>query len=269
MKDKNVSHNDISSLPNDAPTLKAMVAELIVSLKKEQSLVKHLEHQLEKLLRNRYGRKSEKIDWEGGLFSKEELEDIFAQSKKEDTPDEKEKISYERKKRSGKGHGRQEIPDHLPRVREEIDVDKKDKTCSVCNSEKVKIREEISEQLEFVPASLFVKQTVRPVYACPEEHEVTIAPKPSMPIERCLAGAGLLTQVAVSKYGDHLPLNRQEEIFSRNNVNIPRSTQCDWMRQYADLMQLLYDCMKDTILSSKVIHTDDTPVQVQDRKKNP
>ncbi len=111
-----------------------------------------------------------------------------------DVPTVTEAISYERRKPEKKGHGRQELPAHLPRVREEVDVPEEEKTCSVCDTPKVRIREEISEQLEYVPASLFVKQTVRPVYACPKKHEVTTAPKPGSPIDKGLAAAGLLAQ---------------------------------------------------------------------------
>lgn len=269
MKSKNDTSSlipaDPASLPDDVATLKEMVAHLLGDLAKEQSLVEHLQQQLEQQLRNRYGRKSEKINWEGGLFSKEELEELFKASQ-EEAP-EKETVTYQRQKPKRKGHGRQEIPDHLPRKREEVDVPAAEKNCSVCDTEKIRIGEEVSEQLEYVPASLFVKQTVRPVYACPNEHEVTTALMPPMPIEKGLAGPGLLSQVAVSKYGDHLPLNRQEEMFSRHGVKIPRSTQCDWMRQIADLLDPLLDLLKATILASQIVATDDTPVPVQEKQK--
>ena len=84
------------------------------------------------------------------------------------------------------------------------------------------------------------------------------------PIEKGLAGAGLLAQVITSKYADHQPLYRLEGIFSRHDVKIPRSTMCDWMAQSADILSPLVDLMKHRVLSSKVIHTDDTPVKVRD-----
>ena len=193
------------------------------------------------------------------------LEALFAGTGEKEP--ETEKVSYEREKPKRGGHGRQEIPDHLPRVREDVDVSEEEKLCSVCGTEKKRIREDVSEQLEYVPASLFVKQTVRPVYACPGECEVTTPPPPSMPIPKGIAGPGLLAQVAVSKYGDHLPLNRQEDIFSRHGVHIARSTQCDWMRQCAELVTLLRERMKAVILQAKVVATDDTPLKVQEKKK--
>jgi transposase len=276
MNAHHTSHNhnpdfqvDPATLPDDPAILKEMLSQVMDEYKKELLLNEQLQYRLELFLRQRYGRKSETLDWENGLFAKEVIETILlAVRDSGDVPTVKEAISYERKKPEKNGHGRQLLPDHLPRVREEIDVPASDKICSVCDSPKVLIREEISEQLEFVPASLFVKQFVRPVYACPKKHEVSIADKPSVPIDRCLAGPGLLAQVAVSKYADHLPLNRQENIFSRYGVNIPRSTQCDWMRNTAKLLYLLYKMMRTTVLASRVVHTDDTPITVLLGKKS-
>ena len=79
-----------------------------------------------------------------------------------------------------------------------------------------------------------------------------------------LPGPGLLAQVAVSKYGDHLPLHRQQQIYQRQGVELSRQTMCDWMRQSADLVSLLYELMKPRVLESKAVQTDDTPVPVPD-----
>ncbi len=90
------------------------------------------------------------------------------------------------------------------------------------------------------------------------------APKPAQPIEKGLAGASLLAQVAVAKYADHCPLHRQEVIFQRHGVELSRKTMCGWMRQTADLLTPLYERLKAAVLHSKVVQTDDTPVAVLD-----
>ena len=108
----------------------------------------------------------------------------------------------------------------------------------------------------------------RAVYACPEKHDeatLLIANKPPQPIPKGLAAAGLLSQVIVSKFGDHLPGYRQEDIFSRHGVNIRRSTIYDWLAQSADLCRPLVRLMREKVLSSNVIHTDDTQVKLIDR----
>jgi transposase len=115
-----------------------------------------------------------------------------------------------------------------------------------------------------VPASLVVIQDACQKYACPKGCTVVTAQKPTAPIEKGLPGPGLLAHVAVSKYGDHLPLHRQEAIFQRQGVEVSRQTMADWMRACADLVSPLYELMKQQVLGSKAIQTDDTPVPVLD-----
>lgn len=108
----------------------------------------------------------------------------------------------------------------------------------------VKIGKDKSEQLEYIPASLLVLEYIRIKYACKHCTEsITTADKPIQPIEKGLPGPGLLAQVAVSKYGDHLPLNRLENIFNRQGVKLKRSTMCGWMKEVAQLAAPLYDLM--------------------------
>jgi transposase len=127
------------------------------------------------------------------------------------------------------------------------------------------IGEEIREQLEYVPASMIVIEHVRPKYACAAcQAHVTIAERLPEPIEKGLPGPGLLDQVIMSKYADHLPLYRQEGIFRRFGVELPRQTTCDWMRVSADLLEPIWKEMLRQIKRSAVIQTDDTPVRVLD-----
>ncbi len=145
-----------------------------------------------------------------------------------------------------------------------FDLADHERQCPECQMELRHIGEEISEQLEYVPASLHVVQQACQKYACPKGCTVVTAAKPLAPIEKGLAGPGLLAHVAVSKFGDHLPLHRQEAIFARQGVDLSRQTMCDWMRQCAELVSPLVDLMKERVLSSKVVQTDDTPVPVLD-----
>jgi transposase len=130
----------------------------------------------------------------------------------------------------------------------------------------VKIGEATSEQLEYVPSSLHVIVYARFRYACRacQEH-VAIAAKPPPPIDKGLPGPGLLAQTITSKYCDHLPLYRLEDIFARHGMGLSRATLCGWMASCAELLTPLYDLMVKRVLLSMVIHTDDTPVPVLDR----
>jgi len=123
------------------------------------------------------------------------------------------------------------------------------------------------ERPEFIPASLQVIEEVRPKYACAKACGVAAAEKPAAPIEKGLPGPGLLAQVAVSKYGDHLPLNRMESIFQRHGVELSRKTMCDWMAACAELVSPVWERMKEVVLTSKAVQTDDTPVPVLDRER--
>jgi transposase len=113
---------------------------------------------------------------------------------------------------------------------------------------------------------LQVIEEVRPKYACAKGCGVVAASKPAMPIEKGLPGPGLLAQVVVSKYGDLLPLNRMETIFQRHGVELSRQTMCDWMSDCAELVSPLWERMKQVVLASKAVQTDDTPVPVLDRE---
>jgi transposase len=156
------------------------------------------------------------------------------------------------------------LPQSLERRRVVFDLAAEERRCPECHSELKYIGEEISERLEYVPASLHVIEEACQKYACPKGCTVVTAAKPPAPVEKGMAGPGLLAHVAVSKYGDHLPLHRQEAIFARQGVELSRQTMCDWMRQGAELVSPLYELMKERALRSKVVQTDDTPVPVLD-----
>ena len=165
-------------------------------------------------------------------------------------------------------HGRKPLPEDLPRVRVEHDVEPEQKVCAECGSEKVRIGEDVSHQYDFVPASLHVVEHVCFKYACPRcQGQVTQAEKPAQPIEKGLAGPGLLAAVIVSKYADHLPLHRQESILARHGVEFARSTLCDWTMQSAELLAPVVAEMRRRIVSGAIVQSDDTHVPVLEPAK--
>ena len=117
--------------------------------------------------------------------------------------------------------------------------------------------------LDYVPPKLEVHVHVRPKYACRYcKDGVVSPPPPERPIARGIAGPGLIAQIVVAKFGDHLPLYRQEDFFTRHGLHIARSTQCDWVKAAAELLRPLYERQKELVLQSPVLWTDDTPVTV-------
>jgi len=163
-----------------------------------------------------------------------------------------------------RGGGRQALPRDLKRERIVHDLEDSEKHCNECNQDLRPIGEETSERYEYVPAQLTVVEDVCKKYAC--ACTVKTATKPAQPIEKSTAGASLLAQVIVAKTVDHLPLNRQEKIFERHGADISRKTMCGWMAQSAEVVEPLYQSLKDILFQSKVIGTDDTSVKVLDGK---
>jgi transposase len=164
-----------------------------------------------------------------------------------------------------RGGGRGRLPEHLPREVVEHDIDEDKKSCACCGETRQRIGFESSEQLEFVPAVLKVIEHRRWKYACRRcEEQVIIAAVPDKPIAKGLPGPGLLSSVVVSKYADHLPLYRLEDVLARSGVDLSRSTLCRWAMQAAAILEPVYHVMVERVRSSESIHTDDTPVPVLD-----
>ena len=210
-------------LPEDPTLCHELIRQLHDTVLQSQRRIEKLEHQLARLLRARYGPRSERIDESQlMLFAKEILEAdpggaSDAQVDEDAAPPRK----------TGKRRGRKPLPKNLPRKKlvHELPVDQL--ACPCCRQARTRIREEISEQLEYEPGSLYVIEHVRPTYACKncEAHLIT-ADKPAQPIDKSVPGPGLLAQVITSKYCDHLPLYRLERIFRRHGVDLSRSTMC-------------------------------------------
>jgi transposase len=248
-------------LPEDLETAHRLIRELLATIHQQAHLNDKLQHQLEQLLRKLYGRKTEKLDPNQLLlFARAIVEGGASEAEAEAAP---KRAAAAKPKPSG--HGRKPLPASLPRQRVVHDVAPDSRVCPDCGNERRRIGEDLREQLEYVPASLLVLQHVRPKYACAAcQGNVAIAERLPEPIEKGLPGPGLLAQVVVSKYADHLPLYRQEGIFKRFGVELSRSTMCDWAAAVADLLAPLVRTMLERVLTSRVIQTDDTPVKVQD-----
>ena len=249
-------------LPDDLALCHEIIRQQADTIRESQRRIGQLEHQVEQLLRRQYGPRRESVDPEQlRLFADEEPGDL-AEGEPAPPPEPQDAATTRRRWRRG---GRQRLPEHLPRERVEYELTAEELACPDCGCVRVKIGEEISEQLEYVPASMRVLQHVRFRYACRscQEH-VAIAAKPPQPIDKGLPGPGLLAQTITSKYGDHLPLYRLEDIFARHGVELSRATLCGWMASCAGLLTPLFNEMVRRVLLSLVIHTDDTTVPVWD-----
>lgn len=158
--------------------------------------------------------------------------------------------------------GRQALPEHLERV--DIRHEPESCTCPACQTNLIKIGEDISEQLDIEPARFFVIRHIRPQYACRQCETVTAAPVAPAVIDGSLAAPGLLAWVATSKYLDHLPLYRLEQIAARQQVSLSRSTMSEWIGRMGFAMQPLADRLMEMLKQRQVLHADETPVKQLD-----
>ena len=205
-----------------------------------------------------FGRRRERVTEGGGQGHLFDL-DPPAADEPEDSDDEKVKVEVKAHRR----RKRRKIDwDKLRQIRHKHDLSDEEKVCP-CGRTMDCIGEDVTRELEYVPPKLEAHIHVRPKYACRDcKDGVSAAPLPPRPIPGGIAGPGLVTEVVVSKFGDHLPLYRLEDILARYGVHISRSTMCDWVKATAELLRPLYDLQRKLVLQSSVMWTDDTPITV-------
>jgi transposase len=250
----------------DMEALKALVIAQHSELEQHRSNAQEIEHLklvIEKYRRMIFGRKSEKLtaQLEQLEFRLEELE--TAQAADEAVQDAKEasqQSSTQTARKPRRRPVRKPLPEDLPR--EVIAHLPPHNCCPDCGGALRQFGEDVSEQLERIPATYKVIRHVRPKFACAGCERVVEAPAPARPIERGLPGPALLAHVLVSKYGDHSPLYRQSEIYAREGVDLDRSTLAGWVGPARELLAPLVDEIRKHVMAAAKIHADDTPVPV-------
>ena len=264
----------IASQANLIAQKEAHIEQLTLKYEANQRQLSTLQHQIEQLLRRLYGRKSEKID-PNQMMLDSIIQESIAQSAVippaavEDKMDAAASSKPGKERKARVQYGRLPIPEHLERVEIVIDIPEDKKVSPQTGAPLKVISVEISEKLEYRPGKLFVKVYKRPQYALPDNEGVVCAAMPDSPIAKCKADVGLLAHVIVSKFADHLPLYRQDAIFEREKVEIPRATQSGWLMQMYESIKIIKPVLRQAVLESGVLFTDDTPVALQDHQNNP
>jgi transposase len=155
---------------------------------------------------------------------------------------------------------RRPLPAELPRETQTLEPQETE--CPDCGGRLDYLGEDVSEMLEYVPARFKVMRTVRPKFNCTSCDCIVQEPAPHRPIERGMAGPGLLAHVLVAKYSDHLPLYRQSEIYEREGVELDRSTLADWVGGASRTLEPLINTLRQYVLAASKLHGDDIPVPV-------
>jgi transposase len=260
------------AVPNNVAALRTLVVDLQARLQSrddalrareaqlqagEQELVylrtwiERLKLELARLRRMQFGRSSEKLSAQ--IEQLELIVEEFEASAAQKTP------AAESPRTPARKPARKPLPAHLPR---ETVMYAPEATCPDCGTTMLRLGEDVSEMLEYVPARFKVIRQVRPKLSCGCCQRIVQLPAPIRPIDRGLPGPGLLAHVAVSKFADALPLYRQAQIYSREGVELERSTLADWLGGVARLVQPLVDALGRYVLGANKLHADDTPVPV-------
>jgi transposase len=243
-----------ADLPEDPATLQAILRAALAEIER-------LQFQLAGLQRNRFGRRSEKLADETVQQASEDLEQSVAEKMAglEAAAKAKTRPSAGEPPKRNRGA----LPAHLPRV--EVIVDVEDKACACCGGSLHQIGEDQAEMLDYVPAQFRVRLIRRPRYGCRVcENAVVQALAPNRPIDGGMATEALIAQVLIGKYGDHLPLYRQSQIFARQGIELDRSTLCNWVGRACWWLAPLHELMLSTVLSSPKVFADDTTLPVLD-----
>lgn len=242
--------------------------DLIALIKEKEQLIEYLQEQLNLKRYEQFSSKSEK--------SNDPKDNCFDEAQEPENIDEIEEAEksisvsgYTRKSgEKNKFSGRKPLPDTLPREEFYYDLDEHQKTCT-CGADLSPLKDSIYEQLEIIPAKLFIKKHIKKNYCCSSCDIFKSGTMPKQPIPKSLAGPGLLSHILVSKYQDHLPLYRMEQILNRIGVDIARSTLASWVIKCAKLLEPMYQLLIENIVNYDVAYADETTVQVlkeSDRK---
>lgn len=243
-------------LPDDVDALRDLALRQHVRIDAQAHELTILREYIRLLKQQRYGRSSETQESAQGLLF-DEAEVAVAELA------EPEAAEIEIAAHTRKRGGRRPLPEWIERVEIVHDVADGEKKCEADGTALERIGEEVCEQLEFIPAQLRVLRHVRPKYACPTcRTGVRVAAMPALPIPKSIASPTLLAHVTVAKYADALPLYRQEEMFRRMGIDLPRASLATWMIKCGELVAPLIHLLHDDLLESGLVQCDETQQQV-------
>ncbi len=246
--------------------LQAENAKMSATLQAHDQLIQTLRLRIAKLKKQVFGKSSEKIEREIEQLELA-LEDLLIAAAESNTapidePDEEASIVALADTHEKIMRRRPRVSDKAVRERRELDPGS---CCPECGGELRLVGEDTSEILDMIAAQMKVIEVARLKKSCRCCEKMVQVPAPSRPIPGSMAGAGLLAYILVSKFDDHLPLYRLNEIFARMGADIPDSTMVDWCGRAMQVLQPLIERIETAVMASDLLHADDTPIRVLDR----
>lgn len=265
-----IMSNAAENLPDDPAFLKAMIvalqaenAKMSATLQAHDQLIQSLRLRIAKLKKQVFGKSSEKIEREIQQLELA-LEDLLIAAAESDT-----RLIDKAAETAPVAKGPERIMRRRPRVSEKAVRERREldpgTCCPACGGELRVVGEDVSEILDMIAAQMKVIEVARLKKSCRCCEKMVQLPAPSRPIPGSMAGAGLLAYILVSKFDDHLPLYRLNEIFARMGADIPDSTLVDWCGRAMRVLQPLIERIETAIMGSDLLHADDTPIRVLDR----
>ncbi|MEX5591434.1 IS66 family transposase [Pseudomonas orientalis] len=251
---------DLDQMPPEQ--LRALAAQLMSKvdtmgrkIHRDETIIEQLTHEIAILKRHKFAKRSEQISPAQGSL----LDDLLNTDLEAIEADLKALHPAPAQIEPRQQPKRAPLPPQFPRT---VIHHEPDNTQCACGCQLQRIGEDVSEKLDYTPGVFTVEQHVRGKWACRQCETLTQAPVPPQVIDKGIPTAGLLAQVMVAKFADHLPLYRQEKIFGRAGLAIPRSTLAQWMGQTGVQLQPLVDALREAVLAQRVVHADETPVQM-------
>jgi transposase len=252
MSSPDITQLSIEELRQLNASMAALIAQKDAAIQWRDLKIAQLTHEMATLKRWTFGKRSEQVTGlQRSLLEESIDEDIEA------IATELEELAPSRPERPKGTPKRAQLPKELPRI--EIRHEPESAVCS-CGCALKRIGEDISEKLDYIPGVVQVERHIRGKWVCEDCQTLIQAPVTPQVIDKGIPTAGLLAQVLVAKYADHNPLYRQEEIFARAGVALPRSTLAEWVGACGVKLQPLCDAMKTLLLKRSVLHADETPV---------
>jgi len=267
--------DDADILSDDPAVLKAMIAALqaenariSATLQAHEQLVQALRLRIAKLQKQAFGKSSEKIEREIEQLElaledlliavAEQRSDPMDEGDEETPPEPSDKNTEARPRR------RPRVSDETQREHRQIDPGA---CCPDCGGELRVVGEDVSEMLDMVAAQLKVLEIARVKKSCRRCEKMVQSPAPSRPIPGSMAGPGLLAHVLVSKFDDHIPLYRLNEIYARMGADVPASTLMGWCGRAMKVLEPLIERIETEVMAAPILHADDTPIRVLDRSR--
>ena len=247
--------SQVEAMGHTVETMSKTVETMGKKINRDQTVIEKLTHEIAQLKRLKFAKRSEQMNPEQASLLDDLIDTDIAAIEAELQALQIAPVATEKKQKPK----RTALPAEFPRT---LIHHEPDNTHCPCGCALKRIGEDVSEKLDYTPGVFTVERHIRGKWVCDDCETLIQAPVPAQVIDKGIPTAGLLAHVMIAKFADHLPLYRQESIFGRAGLAIPRSTLAQWVGMTGVQLQPLVDALRDVVTGQQVVHADETPVQM-------